>query len=72
MTYNNMNLPQRRLYRSSTDKMLLGVCGGVAQYFGWDPAMVRIVTVLLAFVFNVVSPFLYLVAAMVMPREPRY
>lgn len=32
----------RRLYRSNNDKMLCGVCGGIAEYFCLDPALVRL------------------------------
>jgi phage shock protein PspC (stress-responsive transcriptional regulator) len=35
--------PPRRLYRSATDRVLGGVCGGIARYSGVDPAMVRLV-----------------------------
>lgn len=66
----NYGQPQRRLYRSTNDQMLLGVCAGISEYFGWDPALVRIFTVLLSLVFNVISPILYFVAAMVMPKQP--
>ena len=36
----------KKLYRSSRDKMLCGVCGGIGEYFNVDPNAVRIVTVL--------------------------
>ncbi|RJQ79817.1 PspC domain-containing protein [Amycolatopsis panacis] len=35
----------KKLYRSRTDRMITGVCGGWADYLGVDPAMVRIATV---------------------------
>ena len=31
-----------RLYRSQTDKVIAGVCGGLAKYFSVDPAVVRL------------------------------
>jgi phage shock protein C len=40
--------PTPRLYRSSTDKVIAGVCGGLAQYFGIDPAIVRLAFVVFA------------------------
>lgn len=40
---------ERRLYRSTTDKVLGGVCGGLAEYFGIDPAIIRIIAVLMVF-----------------------
>ena len=39
----------KKLYRSKTDKMISGVCGGLAQYFGVDATVVRLVFALLVF-----------------------
>ena len=36
---------KKRLYRSKKDKMLAGVCGGLAEYFDVDPSLVRLATV---------------------------
>lgn len=56
------------LRRSSADFRLLGVCGGLAHFFGVNPTIVRVVAVLLLFV----NPWLcaagYLVMALLMPR----
>ncbi|WP_040837954.1 PspC domain-containing protein [Nocardia brevicatena] len=41
-----MTAPARRLTRSTTDKWIAGVCGGIAEYFGWSPAVVRLLFVL--------------------------
>ncbi|HEY3140389.1 MAG TPA: PspC domain-containing protein [Acidimicrobiales bacterium] len=59
----------RRLYREPDDRKLFGVCAGVADYFGLDPAIVRIATVVLSLG---VGPgvIAYLVAALVIPRRP--
>lgn len=40
---------RRMLFRHPTDRMLGGVCGGLADYFGWDPALVRILWVVATF-----------------------
>jgi phage shock protein PspC (stress-responsive transcriptional regulator) len=40
---------KRLLYRHPTDKVLGGVCGGIAEYFGWDPVMVRVLWVVATF-----------------------
>ncbi len=56
-----------QLTRSSSDKMIAGVCGGLARYFGIDPAIVRLVFVLA--VLSGVSPLVYLVLWIVMPSE---
>ena len=35
----------KRLYRSSQNRMIAGVCGGIAEYFGIDPTLVRLLAV---------------------------
>ncbi len=60
----------KKLYRSKTDKMISGVCGGLAQYFGVDATVVRLVFALLVF-FGVGSGvLLYIILAIVVPLEP--
>ena len=54
---------KKRLYRSKTDKKLCGVCAGVADYFGIDPTIVRVIWALLAFL-------LYVIMALVVPEQP--
>lgn len=61
-----MNTNQR-LVRSSTDRMLGGVCGGLAQYLSLDPTLVRIAFVLLAL--SGVSPLIYVVLWVVVPSD---
>ena len=39
----------KKLYRSQTDKMLTGLCGGIANYFSWDSTIVRVVAIILGF-----------------------
>ncbi len=58
-----------RLSRSSTDKMLFGVCGGLAQRFGMDSTIVRLIFAVAA-VIGFGSPvILYLILAFVMPQD---
>lgn len=60
----------KKLYRSNTDKMIAGVCGGLANYFGVDSTLIRLVFALLVF-FGVGSGLvLYVILAIVMPLEP--
>lgn len=56
-----------KLVRSESDKMIAGVCGGLARYFGIDAAIVRLVFVLA--VLSGVSPLVYVVLWLVMPNE---
>jgi phage shock protein PspC (stress-responsive transcriptional regulator) len=58
-----------RLYRSVDDRVLAGVCGGLADRLGIDPALVRIAWVLLALVSNGVFVLIYIVMAIVVPEE---
>lgn len=58
----------KRLFRSSLDKQLGGVCGGLADFFDLDPSLVRIGAILLLFVGG--TGFLaYLVAWLVIPLD---
>lgn len=58
-----------RLTRSSSDKMLLGVCGGLANRFGMDSTLVRVLFVIAAFV-GFGSPILfYFLLAVIIPRD---
>ncbi len=62
----------KTLYRSRTDKVWLGVCGGIAERYGWEPTLVRILTV--ASFFFVGGPLIiigYIVIAMITPKSPR-
>ena len=60
----------RRLYRSRTDRQMTGVAGGLADYLGVDPTVVRIVWVVAAFVTFPVAPIVYFALAMITPQEP--
>src|SRR6478672_2734514 len=62
--------PPRRLHRSRSDRVLAGVCAGVAEYFGSDPTMVRLVTAILGLLTGIV-PFLvlYVIAALIIPED---
>lgn len=59
----------KRLYRSTKDVMLCGVCGGIAEYFDIDPTIVRLVAVVLVFGWG--SGLLaYIVGAIIIPKNP--
>ncbi|MCI8636143.1 MAG: PspC domain-containing protein [Eubacterium sp.] len=61
----------KRLYKSSTNRVLFGVCGGIGEYFNIDPTIVRLLFILL--VFGAGSGLaIYFVAALIMPDEPRF
>ena len=59
----------KKLYRSSDDRMVAGVCAGIADYFGIDPTLVRLI-----FVFGALGTvsglfWAYLIMAIVVPEE---
>ncbi|MDR0537303.1 MAG: PspC domain-containing protein [Tannerellaceae bacterium] len=56
----------RKFFRNPDDKMLGGVCGGLAAFMGWDPTAVRLLTFLLA-CFGGVVVFIYLVLWLIVP-----
>ena len=62
---------EKKLYKSTTDKKLCGVCGGIAEYFNIDPTIVRLAWILFSFLGG--SGFLaYIVAAVIIPCSPEY
>jgi phage shock protein PspC (stress-responsive transcriptional regulator) len=60
---------QDRLYRSVDDRILAGVCGGLADRLAIDPSVVRIVWVLLTFASGGLFLLVYIVMALVVPEE---
>ncbi len=59
-----------RLYRSTDDRMLAGVAGGLAEMWDADPSVVRIVWALLAFFTGGIALLVYIVMAIVVPERP--
>jgi phage shock protein C len=61
------SMEPRKLYRSRKNRMICGVCGGVAEYFNIDPTLIRLV--LAIFAFTGTGIFAYIVAAIIIPDE---
>jgi len=59
----------KKLYRSRNDRMLAGVCGGLAEYFGVDATIVRILMVLFALAGGP-GLILYIVLMLIIPESP--
>lgn len=57
----------KRLYKSATNRMLCGVCGGVGEFFNIDPTIVRLVVVLLGF--TLTGLVAYIIAACIIPEQ---
>ncbi len=60
---------ERRLYRSSTDRKLLGVCGGLAEYLTIDPSIIRILWVVLCLASIGIGIILYIAMAIIVPEK---
>lgn len=66
-----MNTYNKKLYKSSDNKIIAGVMGGFGEYFNIDPVLFR-VSYLLVSVFTAIFPGIiaYILMAMVMPKKP--
>ena len=60
---------EKRLYRSRDEKMIGGVCGGLAEYFKVDPTFVRLALVLIT-LFGGAGVLVYLVLWVIVPLAP--
>ena len=62
---------RKRLYRSRRDRVIAGVAGGFAEYFGLDPVIMRVVFVaVLIFTAFVPATIFYLICILIVPAEP--
>lgn len=62
----------KRIYRSVRDKKVFGVCGGLAEAMNIDPTILRIVLVIVTFFSGFATVPVYVIAAMVIPKDPTY
>jgi phage shock protein C len=60
------------LYRSRRNRLIAGVCGGIADWLGWSPSWVRLLYVLVS-ILSIAFPgiIVYLILWVVMPQGPR-
>ena len=63
-------MEKRRIYKSN-DRKVCGVCGGLAEFFGIDPTIVRLVYAILAFTYGS-GLLIYIIAAIIMDDRPDY
>ena len=59
----------KRLYKSEDNRILCGVCGGIGEFIGIDPTIVRLIWVLLALL-AASGIILYIIAAIIIPKVP--
>ncbi|MGE5553878.1 MAG: PspC domain-containing protein [Betaproteobacteria bacterium] len=62
-------MPDNRLYRSREDRVIAGVCGGLAEYFNVDANLIRLAWALISFPGAIGLP-LYLLAWILVPESP--
>lgn len=60
---------QKKLTKSSTNKILTGTLAGLAEYFGIDPTIIRVVFVIAIFIFEGSPILLYILFAILMPKN---
>lgn len=60
----------RKLFRSNSNKMLCGVCGGIGEYLNIDPTLVRLIWAILAC--SGTGILVYFIAAIIIPQAPEY
>jgi phage shock protein C len=59
---------EKRLCRSTINKKIWGVCGGLGEYFNIDPTIIRLCWLMLVLAFGT-GVLLYIIAAIIMPNE---
>jgi phage shock protein C len=64
-----MNTGSKKLYRSRTNRWIFGVCGGLAEFFGIDPIVVRLVFIIGALLGFGSFILIYIVMFFVVPEE---
>ncbi len=65
-----MNTSYRQLTRSTSNRMIAGVCAGLGEYLGIDPTIIRLLTVLAFFTGFGGIALVYLIMAIVVPEQP--
>ena len=58
----------KRLHKSRNDRVLAGVCGGIAEFFGIDPTLVRLAWAVMIF-FGGSGLLLYIICALIIPND---
>ena len=62
-------MDKKKLYRSRENRIIGGVCGGIAEYFDIDPVLIRIIAVLTIFA-NGIGIIAYIIAWIIIPQNP--
>jgi phage shock protein PspC (stress-responsive transcriptional regulator) len=62
----------KKLYLSRTNRMMTGLCGGIAEWLGINATIVRLLTVIAAFISLGCVLLIYLLAVMIVPKAPHH
>ncbi|HIT89285.1 MAG TPA: PspC domain-containing protein [Candidatus Merdenecus merdavium] len=60
-------MSEKKLYKSRDNRMICGVCGGIAEYVNMDPTIIRLIAV--ALILSQVGIIMYIAAAIIMPEK---
>ena len=60
---------EKRLYKSASNRVLCGVCGGIGEYFNVDPTIIRLLWLVLICGWGIGILF-YIIAAVIIPESP--
>ncbi len=64
------NMKNKKLYRSTNNKMISGVCAGIADFFGIDPTIVRVIYALISlFTTGFPGIIIYIILAIIIPED---
>lgn len=63
-------MKEKKLYRSRDNRVLTGLCGGIGEYFGVDPTIIRITAVIFEFLTAGLLIIVYLIIALIVPKVP--
>ena len=69
MSQTSLHIGMRRLYRSKTQRMLGGVCGGIGEHLDVDPTVIRLVWAVLTLVSVGIGIIAYIIAWIIVPEE---
>jgi phage shock protein C len=62
----------KKLYRSSTNKIIGGIIGGIGEYFDIDPTILRLAYILIAIITHIIPlVILYIIALFIVPKRPQ-
>lgn len=64
-----MFMAENKLYRSESDKMVAGICGGIAEVYDFDPSLIRLITLLIVLFTFPIGLIVYLFGWLIIPHE---